>query len=130
MRKLLIADSNPDLAYAMQRLLSFYDFSVRVVKNSKSLLTEMNSYKPDIILIDVSLVEDDGRIICKSLREDPANRNIALILFSGSAQPLIDFKNYGADGAIVKPFNITDLVNQIKFAQLNRKEALSEFNKI
>lgn len=128
MRKLLIADDNPDLAYAMQRLLSFYDFTARVVKDSKSLVAEVESFKPDIILIDVFLGGEDGREICKELRADPVYKTIPLILFSASPKDLENFRESGADGAIAKPFAIPDMINQIKFAVLNRKETLSKLS--
>ena len=124
MKKLLIVDDSTDLL-AMQRLLSFYNFSVRAVKDSKSLMTELELFKPDIILLDVLLGEEDGRKICKELREDPANKNVAVILFSGSEKHIEDYQEWGADGAIKKPFAINDLVNQIKSGILNRKNMLA-----
>lgn len=128
MRKLLIVDDSADLLYAMQRLLSFYDFTVRVARDRTTLMKEVEAFKPEIILVDVLLDGDDGREICKSLRENPANKHLTIILFSSSPKHLKDFKESGADGAIEKPFGITDLINQIKFAALNRKQYLANRN--
>lgn len=123
MKKLLIVDDSTELL-AMQRLLSFYNFSVRGVKDCKSLMTELELFKPDIILLDVLLGEEDGRKICRELREQLANKNVAVILFSGSEKHIEDYLEWGADGAITKPFAINDLVNQIKSGILHRKMML------
>lgn len=126
MKKLLIVDDSPDLLYAMQKLLAFYDYTIQASKDSQTLMKVLPSFKPDIILIDVMLNGEDGRDICKSLREDLAYNHIAIILFSSSTKLLENFKESGADGAIEKPFGINDLINQIKFAVLSRKETLSK----
>ena len=124
MKKLLIVDDSTELL-AMQRLLSFYNFSVRGVKDSKSLMTELKTFKPDIVLLDIFLGEEDGRKICRQLREDPDNINVAVILFSGSEKHTQNYREWGADGAIQKPFAINDLVNQLKAGILNRKKVLA-----
>ena len=61
MRKLLIIDDSKDLLFAMQRLLSFYDFTVRTATDSKTLQYEIESFKPEIVIIDVLLSGENGR---------------------------------------------------------------------
>ena len=87
-------------------------------------MREIQGFQPDIILMDVILGQEDGRELCKSLRQDPHYKQITLILFSASPKNLKDFRECGADGAIEKPFSMADLINQINFAILNRKELL------
>lgn len=125
MRKLLIVDDNGELLFAMKRLLSFYDFSVRTVQDHRNLLYEIESYKPEIIIIDVLLSGEDGRQICKALRADRRNEEVTLILFSASPKHLENFRECKADGVIEKPFGITDLLEKIDAAYRARKDYLS-----
>lgn len=128
MRKLLIVDDNADLLFAMQRLLSFYDFSVRTVQDHTYLLKEIASFKPDIIIIDVLLSGEDGREICKALRKDPRYQEITLILFSASPKHLENFDECKADGIIEKPFGITDLLSKIEAAvESHKKKFLNNY---
>jgi DNA-binding response OmpR family regulator len=125
MRKLLIVDDNGDLLIAMQRLLSFYNFSVRTVQDPKNLIHEIASYQPEIILIDVLLSGEDGRQICKSLRTDRSMDEITLILFSASPKHLENFRECKADGIIEKPFAIKDLLEKIDDTVRARKDYLA-----
>ena len=125
MRKLLIVDDNGDLLLAMQRLLSFYDFSVRTVQDHNTLSHEIESYKPEIILIDVLLSGEDGRQICKQLRADRRNEEVTLILFSASPKHLENFRECKADGIIEKPFGIKDLLEKIDATVRARKDYLA-----
>ncbi len=129
MRKLLIIDDSKDLLFAMQRLLSFYDFTVRTASDSKTLQYEIESFKPEIVIIDVLLSGENGREICKILRGDPANKEITLILFSASPQHLKNFEECNADGVIEKPFGIKELIENIGTAVRSRKEYLDNINK-
>ena len=126
MRKLIIVDDNAELLFAMQRLLSFYDFTVRTVQDHQNVLHEIASFKPGIIIIDVLLGGADGRQICKALRENPANWDITLILFSASPRHLENFREYKADGVIEKPFGIKDLIEKIEAAVQYRKQWLAK----
>jgi DNA-binding response OmpR family regulator len=129
MRKLLIVDDNADLLFAMQRLLSFYNFTVRTLQNSKTLPGEIASFRPEVILIDVLLSGEDGRRICKDLRNDQRNSEITLILFSASPGHLINFHEYGADQAIEKPFGVKDLIEKIEGAIVLRREFISKMSR-
>lgn len=124
MRKLLILDDNADLLFAIQRLLSFYDFTIRTIDDTKSLHHEINSFKPEVIIIDVLLRGEDGRQVCTALRNDPSNKEITLILFSASPSHLLNFQECGADAAVEKPFSAKDLVAKIEAAILTRREFL------
>ncbi|HUS02962.1 MAG TPA: response regulator [Chitinophagaceae bacterium] len=123
MRNLLILDDNEDLLFAMQRLLSFYDFTVITTKDHKTFFEIFESSKPGIVIIDVLLSGADGRQICKKLREDPLNKEVTLILFSASSRHLENFEDYGADGIIEKPFGIKDIIEKTDAAVRSRKES-------
>ena len=129
MRKLLIIDDSKDLLFAMQRLLSFYDFTVRTVTDSKTLQFEIEIFKPEIIIIDVLLSGENGREICKIVRENPANKEITLILFSASPRHLKNFEECNADGVIEKPFGIKELIETIDTAVEYRKKYPDNINK-
>lgn len=126
MRKILIIDDNAELLFAMQRLLSFYHFTVRTVQDHNNVLHEISSFKPGIVIIDVLLGGEDGRHICKNLRENPSNEEMTLILFSASPRHLENFREYKADGIIEKPFGIKDLVDKIEAAVHYRNEWLAK----
>jgi DNA-binding response OmpR family regulator len=125
MRNILILDDNEDLLFAMQRLLSFYDFTVITATDYKTFLEKFESFKPGIVLIDVLLSGTDGRQISKKLREDPLNREVTLLLFSASARHLENVQEYGADGFIEKPFEINDLIKRIETAVHSRRQYLN-----
>lgn len=116
MRKILILDDSNDLLFTLKGLISFYNFEARTAINTKEFVIEIDKFHPDILLIDVKLNGSDGREVCKYLREHTQYNNLPIILVSGSPDMLEDFREYGADGVIGKPFDITDLVEKLNNA--------------
>ena len=124
MRKLLIVDDNAELLFAMKSLLSFYGFDIHTATGSKILMDEIASFKPEVIILDVLLCGEDGRDICKKIRENSNYNEITILLFSASPKHLQDFKKHGADGFIEKPFEIKKLIENIETAMQSRKSIL------
>jgi DNA-binding response OmpR family regulator len=114
MRRLLIIDDSVDLLFAMQEILSYYHYTTRTASNSNELIKELETFNPELILIDVLLSGENGRDLCKQLRENPNTKNIAIILFSASPKHLYNFEECGADGIIEKPFGVHELIQKIK----------------
>lgn len=122
--RILILDDSTDLLYGLQRILTMYDHAVRSVKDTESFLKELDSFQPEVALIDVLLGQVDGREVCKRIRENDIYKNITLILFSGNPKNLTNYQEFGADGAVEKPFDMSGLIHQIKSAVYNRKQQL------
>ena len=121
MKKLLIVDNDADSLEAMQLLLTVSGYKVKTATSYKSLLNIVYAYKPDMIIMDVMLSGEDGRNICKDLKEDALTRDLCILLISGSALNLIDYRSYLADGCLEKPFDQKILVEKIENLCANHK---------
>ncbi len=114
MAKLLIADDNEDLLELMDLFLEEKGFEVKTVATRKKLFSELKNYKPDLVLLDVFLNGEDGREICKQLRENVKTNKLCIIIISANPYAMKDFKTFGADGYIEKPFELEDLLSKIE----------------
>lgn len=96
----MVVDDNDDICEAMTMALEIRAYEVLTISNGEKILKESKLFSLDVILLD-------------------------LYLGTTSRYP-VNYQKWGADGAIEKPFDINDLINQIKFAVLNRKELLTK----
>jgi len=87
-----------------------------VVAEAESLDGAVEAYrthKPDVVTLDLSLANEDGRNILKALRqEDPQAR---IVVISGNAQPQVreQLSQAGAQGFVSKPFAPDDLLRAL-----------------
>ena len=115
MKKVLIIDDNTDILEVLFILLTFQGFTVQTIWDGEDTVKNLEIFKPDVILLDISLAGYDGREICKQLKspESPF-KHIPIILFSAMSELEIKYLECGANDFIKKPFDTVDLVTKIK----------------
>lgn len=111
MQKILVVDDDPDILAVTEIVLSRSGFSIATEQNGGKTLEKIQTFEPDLVLLDVNLSPYDGRVICEDLKRE---HTIPVILFSANINVRKDYQQCKADDFIGKPFEIDDLVNKIK----------------
>ncbi len=117
MSKILVVDDDTDILSVMEMLLTMKGFQVEGISKGDYIFRKIDSFKPDLILLDVLLSGHDGRIICRQLKGEEQTRNIPVIMFSAHPGAATSIAEYGADDFISKPFDVNNLIQKIR-AQL------------
>ena len=94
---------------------------------AKEFYKRLEDKKPDLILIDIMLPDEDGLSIVKKLRERLRTSKIPIILVTAKTTEIDKVKglDIGADDYITKPFGVMELISRVK-ALLRRSNNLSE----
>lgn len=117
MAKILVVDDDTDILSVMEILLSMKGFEVQVTSKGENALPKTESFKPDLILLDVLISGHDGRVICKQLKSNKETRHIPVIMFSAHPGAAASIGEYGANDFIAKPFDVNNLMKKVN-AQL------------
>lgn len=113
MKRILAVDDDNDILQLLEMVLKLHSFHVNTISKWQDIDDSIASFKPDLILLDVSLGGADGRDICKKLKKQEHTRHIPVILFSANFQSEETIRACDAQAFIAKPFNLSDLVNTI-----------------
>lgn len=83
----------------------------------------MAERKPELVLLDIMLPEEDGLEILKKIREESSTKELPVIMLTakGTEYDQVVGLDYGADDYVAKPFGMMALVARIK-AVLRRTE--------
>ena len=83
----------------------------------------LKSEKPELILLDIMLPEEDGLSILEKLQADENTKNIPVVMITarGSEFDKVTGLDMGADDYIAKPFGMTELISRVR-AILRRYE--------
>lgn len=94
---------------------------------AKEFYKRLEDKKPDLILLDIMLPDEDGLSIVKKLRERQRTSKIPIILVTAKTTEIDKVKglDIGADDYITKPFGVMELISRVK-ALLRRSSNLSE----
>lgn len=118
--RILVIEDDEDVARLEQTVLERAGYELRVTGNGAEGLELAESYKPDVVVLDVGLPDISGLDVCTSL----SNSNNAFILMvSGHSreQDILLGLGLGADDYITKPFSGNELVARVA-SFLRRRE--------
>lgn len=116
----LIVEDNLDLAEATKHFLEIKRFSV-LISDGEDLKEILEHTIPDIIILDISLGALDGREICRNLKKEETTKKIPVIMLSAHERLSKAYDDNCADGYIMKPFALTELLEEIQIL-INRPE--------
>ncbi len=122
MSKILVVDDDIDILSVMEMLLSMKGFDVEVTSKGENTIPKIESFKPDLILLDVLISGHDGRAICKQLKSNKSTKHIPVIMFSAHPGAAATISDYGADDFIAKPFDVNNLMQKVNHQLKLEKE--------
>ncbi len=111
--KIMIADDDPGIVDAIQMLLEYEGYEVRTTVNGATV-NDMQDEFPDLLLLDIWMSGQDGRVICKKLKESENTKDVPVIMISASNELRKSAQDAGADDFLEKPFEMDHLLLKIK----------------
>lgn len=113
MYKLYVIEDDSKISTMIQDYLKKWDYEVMVTQNFKTILEEISTFQPHLILLDVNLPFYDGFYWCKEIRKQ-GNTPILFISSRDSDMDKIMGLTIGGDDYITKPFSFELLLTKIQ----------------
>ena len=105
-------------------------FEVKGFERPSLFWNEMKNKKPDLIILDIMLPEEDGLQILRKLRADSNTQEIPVIMLTAkdSEYDKVIGLDSGADDYMTKPFSMLELVSRIRalLRRTSSKENMQE----
>lgn len=120
--KILVIDDEPQIRKLLKLTLEANNFDVITAETGKSGVQLAASIKPEIILLDLNLPDEDGLSVLNQIREWSSAQVIILSVRSSETDK-IHLLDSGADDFITKPFHTGELLARIRVA-LRHKEVV------
>jgi PAS domain S-box-containing protein len=107
MRRVLIADDVADSAASLAALLRMDGHAVETAADGLQAVEKAESFKPDLILLDLGMPNLDGLEACRLVRKKPWGRGIVIVAVTGWGSDIDRQRTQAAgfDHHLVKPVN-------------------------
>ena len=131
--KLLVVDDEQAILDLLQRRLEALGCKVTLLPGGSQVVQTAREQMPDLILLDIMMPDLDGFAVCQALKQDPAVRDIPVIMMTARSE--IDSRikglEIGAHDYVPKPFETAELVARIRAALRVKQlqDELKEANK-
>ena len=106
MKKILVVDDDKSILEVVELILSSSGYDVKTYTTGYDVLSVVDIYDPDLVLLDINLPYKTGTEICNELKA--ISNHPPIILFS--AEPIRSFYECDADDFIQKPFEVKHLI--------------------
>jgi signal transduction histidine kinase len=112
---ILLADDNADLRSYIARLLAERGYEVTPAADGEAALDAIRRRRPNLVVTDVMMPRLDGFGLLRAIREDPALRDLPVIVLSARAgeEAKVEGFEAGADDYLAKPFSARELLARV-----------------
>lgn len=126
--KVLIIDDNQSLIASLKTHLE-KKYQIESCNSGQEALRETGSTQYDLIVLDLSLPDIDGEVICQKLRNKGVATPILILTADEKIASKVKLLDLGADDYLLKPFKIGELQARIR-ALIRRAPASRGFHNL
>lgn len=116
-RRVMIVEDDVAASTFMAEVIKMGGYEAVVVNDSSKAMDIANSILPDAILLDLMMPPPDGFKLCRMLRADPTFKPTPILIVTAldNTDSKIVAIGAGANDYLVKPFQIDDLLEKVKY---------------
>lgn len=119
--KILILDDEADMRSMLERYLTAQGMVVRAVPDPAGLARMLAREAFDLLVLDLSMPEEDGLSVCRRLRQAGETLPILMLTARAEVEDRLSGLEVGADDYLAKPFDPRELVARIR-AQIRARQ--------
>ena len=113
MKRILVVEDNPDLAYGLRNNLEIEGYEVEVVDDGTDGLARARS-GPDLVILDLMLPGMDGYRVLRALRDEGRRMPVLILTARGEEADKVRGLRLGADDYVTKPFGVLELLARVE----------------
>src|SRR6187551_45794 len=113
-RSVLIVDDDAQIRSLLADLLKENDYATRQAKTAAEATSEIAKQRPDLVMMDIKLPDQDGLDLLKILNREHPELDVIVMTAYGGSSSAIKAMEHGAYDYVTKPFDIDDLLATLK----------------
>lgn len=114
--RVLIVDDEANIVISLEFLMEQAGYTVAVARTGEEALEKVDSFRPDLVLLDVMLPGISGFDILQRIRQHAALHEMAVIMLTAKGREVEVTKGLalGANAYITKPFSTRELLAEVR----------------
>jgi DNA-binding response OmpR family regulator len=121
LKRILIVEDDAAVLVGMTDFVRSLGHEVAVARDGDTALKLFETFKPDLVLLDIVLPKIRGTEVCRTIRQRGDLTPIIMVTAKGHPHDRVAGLDLGADDYVIKPFDLNELAARIR-AVLRRAE--------
>lgn len=115
-RRLMVVDDDPKVRVLLERAFRAPEFETHAFPTGRAALAQAAELRPDCVVADLMLPDTDGEKLLRALRAVPGLEAVSFIAVSAVRSEAREksILDAGADGFLVKPFPLRELLDKVR----------------
>ncbi|MHA4893606.1 response regulator transcription factor [Pedobacter sp. PWIIR3] len=114
-KNILVIEDNHAILDVITLILQSEAYKVTGLNKSADMMQHVESFNPDLIILDIMLPDADGRELLKQLRSDVKTADIPVLMISARyTAENVEHGEFKPNGFLAKPFDIDELLDRIE----------------
>jgi DNA-binding response OmpR family regulator len=112
-KRILVVEDENSISEPFAEALQRAGFEAVVTRTAAGALELARETEPDLVMLDLTLPDGDGRDVCRELRRH-SDVPIVMLTARGTEMDRIVGLELGADDYVVKPFSAKEVISRIR----------------
>jgi len=112
-KKILVVDDEPEVRKLMEHFLTGKGYEVRLAENGRLGLAALDTFNPDLVLLDMHMPEMDGAETLRELAVRAPTLPVIMVTVNEDVETTSQLLQLGASDYVPKPFNLDYLEQAI-----------------
>jgi two-component system response regulator VicR len=112
-KRLLVVEDDASISQVLQDNLVYEGFEVECATTGDQALHKVQTFIPDLILLDLMLPGQSGFDVCEALSNGPQRPAIIVLTARRDDKDKVRALNLGADDYVTKPFTLDELLARV-----------------
>jgi len=112
MKKILVVDDEVNIRELYRDELAEEGYRVELAENGLQALAKFESFRPDLVTLDVMMPGMDGIEVLRRIREK--NPSVPVLLLTAFGEFKQDFSTWASDAYIVKSADVSELKQTVR----------------
>jgi len=111
---ILVVDDDAPILMLMRTILKEFGFQAATAATGAQAIDVAKQQPPALVLLDKNMPGMPGDEVIRMLRGEPGLDKLPILMLSGERISRAELAALGADGAVLKPFDVPLLMEQIR----------------
>lgn len=112
-KRILVVDDEPEVRQLMEHFLTHRGYEVCMAENGKLALAALETFTPDVVLLDMHMPVMDGLETLKRLAVRSPSLPVIMVTVNDDIETTTNLLQLGAADYVPKPFNLEYLEQAI-----------------
>ena len=114
MTRLLVVDDEPEICDFLKSFFEDRDFEVQTALSGERALEMVESFHPQVVLLDIKMGSTDGLSVLRKVKEKQPKTKVIMVTALETTEKIEEAMRLGADNYITKPLSLEYLENDVR----------------